>query len=249
MQSRIAPRVDAQTIRMEYILVLGTSVLSVVVLFLLTKLLGNKQISQLSMFDYIIGISIGSIAAQMATDLESPLRSGLAMIVYALIGFLISLMTRKSVAFRKFATGKPFLLMDNGVILRDNLKRARFDISDFQTLCRIAGYFDLSQIQTAILEQNGTVSFLPKEVNRPATPADFALFPAQTRVMSNVILDGHVMRENLKKAGRDEAWLMSQLRLFGYSAYQEIFLAACDEGGALQIYPMRPNGRPWDPFE
>ena len=126
--------------------VLGTSVASIVALFLLAKLMGNKQISQLSMFDYIVGITIGSIAAEMATDLESPLRSLLAMVVYGLLAFFISVLTSKSLRARRVITGRPILLMSDGKIYRDNLKRARLDLTEFLALCRVSGYFDLSAI-------------------------------------------------------------------------------------------------------
>lgn len=141
--------------------VLGTSVASIVALFLLAKLMGNKQISQLSMFDYIVGITIGSIAAEMATDLESPLRSLLAMVVYGLLAFFISVLTSKSLRARRVITGRPILLMSDGKIYRDNLKRARLDLTEFLALCRVSGYFDLSAISVAIMECSGTLSFCP----------------------------------------------------------------------------------------
>lgn len=151
----------------ELLTIVIVSVVSVVALFVLTKLMGNKQISQMSMFDYVIGISIGSIAAEMATELEQPAYPLLAMVVYALIAFGISVWSSKSLSFRKLTTGKPILLLDNGVIYRDNMKKARLDLSDFLTLCRAAGYFDLADIRTAIFEHNGTVSFLPMAEKRP----------------------------------------------------------------------------------
>ncbi len=226
-----------------------TALVSLAVLFLLTKLLGNKQISQLSMFDYIIGISIGSIAAEMATELENPVLPLVAMAVYGIMAYLISWLTRKSVGMQKLLTGKTILLMDNGVLFRDNLRRARFDLSDFLTLCRVQGYFDLGQIQTAILEQNGTVSILPKSVSRPVTPEDFSLFPKAARIMPNVVMDGHALHDNLKRAGYDENWLVSRLQKLGYSSYRQVYLATCDAEGNLTAYPMEPDGRPWDPFE
>ena len=150
-----------------------TAVASLTVLFLLTKLIGNKQISQMTMFDYVTGITIGSIAAEMATELETPVRPLVAMLVYGVLTVLIALWTNKSLAARRTFTGKPLLLFDKGVIYRDHLKKARLDLSEFLTLCRIAGYFDLEQIETAVLEHNGIVSFLPKAQYRPAEPNDF----------------------------------------------------------------------------
>ena len=215
--------------------VLGTSVASIVALFLLAKLMGNKQISQLSMFDYIVGITIGSIAAEMATDLESPLRS---MVVYGLLAFFISVLTSKSLRARRVITGRPILLMSDGKIYRDNLKRARLDLTEFLALCRVSGYFDLSAISVAIMECSGTLSFLPVSTRRPTEPADLSLHPRQEPLPTNVVFDGFVMRENLKAVGHDEAWLRAQLRDRGFRSYRQLLLVTCDEQGNLTAYPM-----------
>ena len=128
-----------------------TALGSLAALFLLTKLSGNKQVSQMNLFDYVMGITIGSIAAEMASELESPLRPLWAMVVYGLAAWGIALLTNKSIRVRRFITGKPLILMDSGVIYRKNLRRARMDLNEFLMYCRVSGYFDLNQIQTAIL--------------------------------------------------------------------------------------------------
>ena len=133
-----------------------TALGSLAALFLLTKLSGNKQVSQMNLFDYVMGITIGSIAAEMASELESPLRPLWAMVVYGLTAWGIALLTNRSIRVRRFITGKPLILMDSGVIYRKNLRRARMDLNEFLMYCRVSGYFDLNQIQTAILEHNGT---------------------------------------------------------------------------------------------
>ena len=100
-----------------------TALGSLAALFLLTKLSGNKQVSQMNLFDYVMGITIGSIAAEMASELESPLRPLWAMVVYGLAAWGIALLTNKSIRVRRFITGKPLILMDSGVIYRKNLRR------------------------------------------------------------------------------------------------------------------------------
>ena len=137
---------------MNLLRVAVTSLISLAALFLLTKLMGNKQVSQMNLFDYIVGITIGSIAAEMATELDTPENSLLAMVIYAVVAVIISLLTNKSLAARRIMTGKPLILMDGGVIYRDNLKKAKMDLGEFLMYCRIGGYFDLSQIQTALLD-------------------------------------------------------------------------------------------------
>ena len=226
-----------------------TSLGALLILFLLCKLMGNKQISQLSMFDYIIGISIGSIAAEMATELEAPWRPALAMVVFGLFALLISVLTSKWLWLRRAMTGQPILLMDGGVILRENMKKARFDLSDFLTLCRIQGYFDVSDIQTAIMEENGTVSFLPKADARPLQPRDAAVFPPQEYIRHNVVLDGVALPHTLAALGRDEKWLIEQLHMLGYHRFCDVYLATLAADGTVQAFPMRGATLPFHPFD
>lgn len=167
-----------------------TTLLSIAVLFLLAKLMGNKQVSQMTMFDYVVGITIGSSAAELATELENPAKPLIAMLLYGVADVLISLLTSKSLKARAVITGKPLVLLENGVIDRENLKKARLDLSEFLTYCRIGGWFDLSQLQTAVLEHNGVVSFLPKEAYRPASPEDLNLRPKQSRLQLPLVMDG-----------------------------------------------------------
>ena len=159
-----------------------TTLLSIGVLFLLTKLMGAKQVSQMTMFDYVVGITIGSAAAELATELETPTKPLTALIVYGIVAVCISLLTSKSLKARSVVTGKPLILLEDGVIYRENLKKAKLDLNEFLTYCRIGGWFDLNQLQTAVFEHNGTVSFLPKEADRPATPTDLNLNPKQSQV-------------------------------------------------------------------
>ena len=233
----------------ELLTIVIVSVVSVVALFVLTKLMGNKQISQMSMFDYVIGISIGSIAAEMATELEQPAYPLFAMVVYALIAFGISVWSSKSLSFRKLTTGKPILLLDNGVIYRDNMKKARLDLSDFLTLCRAAGYFDLADIRTAIFEHNGTVSFLPMAEKRPVQGEDIAVYPKQQSVATNVIMDGKLMDKNLESTGFSQVWLNARLRQQGFKSYRDVFLATLDNAGNFAAFPMVARGPEWEPFE
>ena len=110
-----------------------SSLLSIAVLFLLAKLMGTKQVSQMTMFDYVVGITIGSIAAELATELEEPLRPLTALIVYGVTAFVISILTNKFLKVRSMVTGKPLVLLENGVIYRENLKKARLDLNEFLT--------------------------------------------------------------------------------------------------------------------
>ena len=229
---------------MIYLKVFLTALVSAAVLFILTKLMGNKQISQLNMFDYIVGITIGSIAAEMSTELnEDPLQFIIAMAVYALLAVLISLVTAKSLRLRRFLSGKPYILFDDGKVYRDNLKKAKLDINDFLTYARLAGYGDVTQLKTAVLEYNGAISFLPKASYRPATPKDMQLPVTDELLFSSVIMDGHIIGDNLSAVGRDAEWLQKEVKKQGYMGIESVFLGLCDPNGKLNLFPMN-TGRP-----
>ena len=164
---------------MEILKVILTSLLSVVTLFLITKIMGHKQMAQLDFFDYITGITIGSIAAELATELEQPWKPLIALVIYGVISVLLSLLINKVPRIRKYLNGSPTVIMDNGKLSRKNMKKAKMDLNEFLVLCRNAGYFDLSAIQTAVFEYNGTLTILPVSTERPVTPKDMELKPQQ----------------------------------------------------------------------
>lgn len=222
---------------MEILQVLLTSLSSLVALFILTKVMGNKQVSQLTMFDYIVGITIGSIAAEMATELEKPLNSLTAMVIYAVVAYLVSKASEKWLNARKLLTGQPRVMMDNGKLYRENMKKSNMELSEFLMQCRNQGYFDINQIQTAVLENNGALSILPVSKERPLTPNDMNLNPQQDYMQTPIILDGHVNHENLKSIGKNDVWLNKQLSEQRYKS-EEVFLALCDNGNNVSFFPI-----------
>jgi len=223
---------------MEYFNIFYQSLFSIIALLVLTKLLGYRQVSQFSMFDYINGITIGSIAAEMAVDLEGNfLKPLLAMVVYAAFVILLSKISQKSIPFRRLINGKAIMLYQNGTIYNENLRKAKMDVDEFLVECRVNGYFDLSQIESAVLEPNGKISFLPVTEDRPATPKDLGIKPAQEEIFANVIVDGHIMKENLKHVGRDQNWLDQQLDGKNIKKLEDVFLAICDKQGNFYVYP------------
>ena len=235
---------------MEWLHVLLSSLGSIIALFILTKIMGNRQMSQLSMFDYINGITIGSIAAEMATSLENDFIKPLtAMIVYALLSVLFSFATSKSIKLRRILTGETLVLFNEGKIYKSNLKKAKLDVTEFLTQCRNSGYFNLSDIQTAILEPNGKISFLPLAAKRPVTPGDMNLFPLQEKPVVNVILDGKVLQDNLKFTGNNMQWLKKQLEMQKISKIKDVFLATCDYENNLSVYIKIEKPMTRDMFE
>lgn len=230
--------------------VLLRAVLSLIILFLMTKLMGRKQVAQLTPFDYIIGISIGSIAAEFAVNRDTPILDGIVgLVVYSLAAVLISILTDKSLAMRRFFTEKPLLLIQHGKINDRELRKSKMDLNDLLSQCRVAGAFSIDEIEHAVLEPNGQLSILKKAEQSPVTPQQLSLNVQPAVLCAEVILDGRVMTENLKGIGHDETWLSHALKEQGAPSADQIFLALCDENGTLSVFLRGEIKRPMDILE
>lgn len=200
--------------------------------------MGHKQVAQLDFFDYVSGITIGSIGAELATELEAPERPLIALAFYGLASLVLNMLAHKMPKTRKYINGTPTILMNDGKLYRKNLKQAKIDLSEFMLLCREQGYFDLDEIQTAVFEHNGKLSILPKAANRPITPDDLKITAKATHIGIEIIMDGRVMGENLSRIGCDINWLTKRLRAEGHKDVKEIFLAIYrPEEDRLTLYP------------
>lgn len=224
---------------MDIIKVILTSFFSALILFIIAKIMGHRQVSQLDFFDYITGITIGSIAAEMATELETPWKPAIAMVVYGTIAFLLNIITSKFPRTRKYINGSPAILMSGGKLYRKNMKKAKLDLSEFLMMCREEGYFDLNDIQTAVFENNGKLTVLPKSLNRPATPEDLKLNPKEDNINTEIIMDGRILEDNLKRMGLDLTWLNKQLKAQGYRNAKEIYLGLCDKDNQLSLFALQ----------
>ena len=221
---------------MRFLLLCLTALGSFGALFFIAKLAGHKQIAQLDFFDYITGISIGSIAAEMATELEEPWKPLTAMVIYGGVTLLLSMVTNKLPRSRKYISGTPTILMDHGKLYYENLKKAKLDLSEFMVMCRQQGYFDLTNIQTAVFEYNGKLTILPVSTQRPATPKDMNLAPEQELLFTELIMDGRILEDNLKRMGLDLTWLNKQLEQRHIHSPKEVFLALCDRNLKFVLY-------------
>ena len=221
---------------MELVYIIILSTVSATYLFILTKLIGYRQISELSFFDYIVGISIGSIAAEMATNIDLEWYKGIAaMTIYALVAIIFSKLSQKSVKARSFISGTPIILMENGKVNRKSLKKAKIEINDLLVSARTNGYFDLSDIDYAIMETTGKISFLPVPAKRQLNPNDFNFAPEREGLCINVIIDGKIMEEDLKYAGITEKDLVNQLKGKGVKA-DDVMLATINLKKQLTIF-------------
>ena len=213
---------------------------SVFYLFLVIKILGKKQISELNILDYVIGISLGNIAAEMTVNKDITIINGLlAMSIYAIVSLFISFITQKSIWARRFISGTPVVLIENGKISKERLKEVKIDLNDLLQDARENGYFDLAEIEYAVMEVSGKVSFLPKSKYRPATCHDLKIKTDYEGLVANLVIDGKIMYEHLKAIKHDEKWLKQRLKKEGYENVEDILLAICDTKEKITVYPMK----------
>ena len=150
------------------------SILAIMILLLTTKMLGKKQLSQLTIYDYVVGITIGSIAADAIITLDEHFINGmLAILIFGLIAYGLSILSIKSENINELLNGKPTVLMEKGVFNFENLRKTKIPIYKFIEQARLKGYYDLFVLNYAVLETNGEISFLPKEQYQPTAPLDF----------------------------------------------------------------------------
>lgn len=221
---------------MEFLYIIILSVVSLVVLFIITKVIGFRQISEMSFFDYVIGITIGSIAAEMSTNLDLEWWKGItAMAVYGIIGVILSLLSQKSIAARKIISGKPIILIEKGKISKKNMKKARIELDDLLSSARGNGYFNLSDIDYAIMETTGKISFQPVGQKRNLNPKDFNFAPQNEGLYINIIMDGNIIEDNLSVAGITKKELGNMLKARG-EKIEDIILGTIDSNKQLSIF-------------
>ncbi len=146
---------------MEFIKLILTAVLSIISLFAITKLMGHKQVAQLDFFDYVSGITIGSIGAELATELESPWKPLVALVIYGAVSVALSIGTHKLPRLRKFVNGTPTIIMSNGKLYRKNMKKAKLDLSEFLLMCREQDFLTFRKYKQPYLSITENFRFCP----------------------------------------------------------------------------------------
>lgn len=220
-----------------YLEIVLRTILAIAFIFFLARLTGAKQISQLTFYDYIVGITAGSIAAQLSFDLEADILYCLiAILLFMLSSLFMAFLTNKSIGLRRLLTGRPVFLIAQGKLYYDGLKRAHFDVNDLTRELRSQGYFDINQINYAILETNGVVSVMPKAADRPATVSELSMKLPEDEILSDVIIDGKILKGNLKAYGKDRDWLMRELERQKVSDIKNVLLGTLSTDGTLNVY-------------
>ncbi len=213
------------------------TILVLIILFFITKMMGKKQISELNFFDYVVGITIGSIAADISLDIEKNMLAGIAaLFIYGFISYIISFISIKSILARRFFIGVPTVLVEKGKIIESGLKKSKIDVNDLLMEARENGYFNLDEIDYALMEVNGNISFLPKEKEKPVTKKDMKIKCSNEGLTVNAIIDSKYMVNNMKAINKDKEWLDHELKVNGYDNYDNILLATIDNNYKVTIY-------------
>ncbi len=220
----------------ESVVVIVRAIISFFTLLLYTRLLGKQQMGNLTYFDYINGITIGSMAGTLATDLSSKAWAHwLGLTVYVVIAFTIQAIDLKTRFFSKVVDGEPTVVMQNAKMLEQNLKKSKLTKDELMMLLRDKNIFDPTQVEFAIIEPNGNLSVLPKAEYQPATPKDLNIPVQPAGLTTELIMDGILLEQNLKQRKKDKQWLELQLKAHGIKNMKEVSFAAILPNGQLYV--------------
>jgi uncharacterized membrane protein YcaP (DUF421 family) len=220
----------------EGLVVFVRAIIAFFSLLIFARLLGKEQISQLTFFDYVLGITIGSIAAELTTDLSSRAwPHWVGLFVWAALGFLMEVISMKWRYAAKFLEGEPTIVIMNGKIMEGALRKMQMRASDILTLLRVNGIFDINEVDMAIIETNGQLSVLKRAIHKPLTPKDMNVPVTDNGISTELVYDGILIEENLRQLNKDTAWLMEQLKQQGIHDVADAFLVTLNPGGSLYV--------------
>lgn len=211
------------------------TIMLIIGLFIITKLLGKKQLSSLSFFEYIVGITVGDIAGTLSMDPDLSLRDGIAsLVVWSFVPLAISTISLKSRAFRRIVEGKSTTFIKNGNILEKNMRKERYSIDELLEQLRKKSVFKVADVEFASLDSNGELSVLLKKAKQPLKYEDFGDEWEEESAAVPVLIDGKIIEENLSRAGLDYNGLKTKCQDQGYQL-QQVFYAEVDKKGSLSI--------------
>lgn len=220
----------------EYTLIFIRSAGAYVILLIIARIMGKKQLSQLTFFDYIVGITIGSIASSMSVDQNIKISNGIAsIIVWGGLPIFTSYLALKSRSFNRMVNGTPTILIENGKILEKNLKKTQLNLGDLLLSLREKNAFKLSDVEFAVLETNGNVSVMKKSDAEAITPKLLGLKMESERQPTHFIQDGKILDKKLKENGYTKEWLLSEIEKKGAKDASEVYAAQVDSKGNLYV--------------
>ncbi|MEF3327605.1 DUF421 domain-containing protein [Oceanobacillus oncorhynchi] len=220
----------------EIVLVLIRSIAAFFLLFLMARMMGKKQISQLTFFDYCVGITIGSIAATLSVDQNVKIINGLvSLTIWGFFPIILAYLGMKSIIFSKITDGKATILIRNGEVLDKNMKKSLVTINELLMLLREKGTFKVSDVEMAVLETNGELSVMLKSNQQPVTAQTLGVPLEQEHGPAILIMDGKIMKKSLENLGYSKEWLIGEIQKQGAEEVRDVFLAQIDSRGSLYV--------------
>ena len=211
-------------------------------LLTLTRIMGRKMISQITFFDFVVGVIVGSVAANLSVSSTNPIVSGITvLIVLTLITVTIDFSNIKNILSRKLTNSEPVAVVENGKIIVENLEKTRLPLDNLMMLLREKNTFNIADVEFAIFETDGKLSVLKKSQKQPVTPSDLNIPTAYAGLTKDIIIDGEIMDENLEDAKLDKVWLMAKLKDNNFNRIEEVFYAGLDTLGNLYISTRNRN--------
>ena len=219
----------------EWLSIIVSSFVALAYLFILSRMIGKRQISQLSFVDFIVAITLGSITAEIATNIERSIVHGLlAMSIFGLFPILTGWLSMKSKVLRNIFDGNATILIKDGKILEENLKSERLTSEDLLEMLRSRDVFRTADVEFAVMEPSGKLSVLLKSEQQPITPKLMGMTVSPAEEPQTVIMDGEIMDEPLSTIGLNRAWLKAELAKAGV-ARENVFLGQVDKTGELYL--------------
>ncbi|MBM7553999.1 DUF421 domain-containing protein [Thalassobacillus pellis] len=223
---------------MDYLRILAETIFGFGALFVLTKVLGKSQITQITAFDFIAAMILGELVGNALYDPEVGIvQIGYAVLVWGILLYVTEMVTEKVKKSRSLLEGKPSIVINKGKILKQEMLKSKLDLNQLQHLLRSKEVFSIQDVEFAILETDGTISVLKKSTAQTPTRQDLNLKPQTVPLPMALISDGEVLWDNLKEAGLNKQWLHDQLRRQNVTAFSDVFFAEYKEGEDLYVLP------------
>lgn len=214
----------------------GRTLLFYVVVLVTVRIMGKREVGELEPFDLVIAILIAELAGNAIVDRQLSIVGGLVTIATLLVAqILLAYLCLKSARARAFISGRPSIMIRDGKIVEEELKRHRYNVSDLLAQLRSKGTPNIADVEFAILENNGDLTVIPKSQRRPLTPADLGIPTHYEGLPVPLIMDGVLYEDNLKEIGLDMGWLKKELEGRGIQDVKDVFFASLDTSGVLFV--------------
>jgi len=220
----------------EHLILIFRSIATYIVLLVFTRIMGRKQISQLTYFDYVVGITIGSIAAEAAVNKNINVFDVIASIViWSVLTILISEITLKNIKLRLLIDSEPLLIIEKGKVIYKNMKKARYNMGDLLMQLRNKDVFYITDVEIAVLEPDGNLSVLKKAEQNTVTIGDLNIKKPKTGMMVDLILDGNIISSHLALIQKDEDWVRAQLKTRDIDNIKDVIFAGIQADEQIYI--------------